>query len=134
MDPITWSAIISGVGAILGGLLSGGSSSNQAQTQTTTTPARGYQDPMLGLYSMLGSQLSLGRYNSLAGAGMPGGQGFTGNSSNVLSLLSSLIPELSGAMQNGGLKKTVPAYLQQAYDISNSTWVDAQGRQHHAGE
>jgi hypothetical protein len=65
---------------------------------------------------------------------MPGGKGFTGNSGDALGLLSSLIPELTGAMKSGGLKATVPAYLQQAYGTSNSTWVDAQGRQHHAGE
>ena len=98
-----WPAIISAVGAILGGLLAG-RGKNDPQTQTTTTPAARYESPMRGIYDLLGSQLSLGRYGQLAGAGMPGGIGATGNLGDMMAMLQKLIPELSGAMQSGGLK------------------------------
>jgi len=123
-----WPAIISAVGAILGGLLAG-RGKNDPQTQTTTTPAARYESPMRGIYDLLGSQLSLGRYGQLSGAGMPGGVGAMGNSGDVMAMLSKLIPELSGAMMNGGLKVNPAQALDAKYKecIAKCTAMGSRG-------
>ena len=86
------------LGSLFGGSKAGQSSQQQNTTTSTTTPATGYSSPLVPMMDLGLGQALTGRYNSLSGAGMPGGNAPAGTSSMLAAIMQMLQGEMPGLM------------------------------------